>query len=61
MSSRLLGLLIDNAIEAAEKSEKKYVDIRMANAENGYRIIIENTYGTKPELAHLYDLSLIHI
>lgn len=52
---RILGILIDNSIEAAEETDEKSVDIRIAKMEHGYQIIIQNTYFTKPDLAHLYQ------
>ncbi len=52
---RILGILIDNAVEAAEEADEKSVDIRMIKMEHGYQIIIQNTYFTKPDLAHLYQ------
>ena len=51
----ILGILIDNAVEAAEEADEKSVDIRMIKMEHGYQIIIQNTYFTKPDLAHLYQ------
>ena len=52
---RILGILIDNAVEAAEEADEKSVDIRMIKMEYGYQIIIQNTYFTKPDLVHLYQ------
>ena len=52
---RILGILIDNAIEAAGETNEKSVDIRMMHMEYGYQIIIQNTYFTKPDLVHLYQ------
>ena len=52
---RIIGILTDNAIEAAEEADDKSVDIRMMHMEYGYQIIIQNTYFTKPDLVHLYQ------
>ena len=52
---RIIGILTDNAIEAAEETDDKSVDIRMMHMEYGYQIIIQNTYFTKPDLVHLYQ------
>lgn len=47
--SRILGILIDNAIEEAEKCEEKIVKISFRIEEKNYRavILIENTYSNK--------------
>ncbi|MDD6657906.1 MAG: GHKL domain-containing protein, partial [Lachnospiraceae bacterium] len=52
---RIIGILTDNAIEAAEETDEKSVDIRMSKMEYGYQITIQNTYFTKPDLVHLYQ------
>ena len=52
---RILGILIDNSIEAAEETDEKSVDILMSKMEYGYQITIQNTYFTKPDLVHLYQ------
>lgn len=47
--SRILGILIDNAIEEAKKCEEKVVKISFRNEEKNYRalVLIENTYSNK--------------
>lgn len=51
---RVLGIYLDNAIEAAELSEEKKVWVLFIQEENGILIRIENTYGgERPELARL--------
>lgn len=47
--SRILGILLDNSIEAAQECDKKYINIRflMDNRKNRQLIIIENTYEDK--------------
>lgn len=46
---RILGILLDNSIEAAQECDKKYINIRflMDNRKNRQLIIIENTYKDK--------------
>ena len=47
----LLGNILDNAIEAAEKSgNKKYIELMMQNTEEGYVISCENSLSVKPVL-----------
>lgn len=47
--SALLGNLLDNAIEAAEKSEgKKYIELNIIRTEEGCVISCENSLGLKP-------------
>ncbi len=47
--TRILGILIDNAIEAASECEEKIVNLKFRNEENRHRqlVIIENTYKNK--------------
>lgn len=47
--SRILGILLDNSIEAAQECENKYINVRflMDNRKNRQLIIIENTYKDK--------------
>ena len=47
--SRILGILIDNAIEEAEKCEEKIINIKFRNEQSKNRniIIVENTYTNK--------------
>ena len=47
--TRILGILVDNAIEACSECEEKIINIIMRNEENKNRqlIIIENTYSNK--------------
>lgn len=47
--TRILGILLDNSIEAAQECEKKYISIRflMDYRRNRQLIIIENTYKNK--------------
>ena len=47
--SRILGILIDNAIEESEKCEEKQINIKFRNEPNKNRqvIIVENTYSNK--------------
>lgn len=47
--SRMLGILLDNALEAASKCEDKsvYITIRKDNKAPRHLFIIENTYANK--------------
>ena len=47
--SRILGILLDNSIEAAQECDKKYINVRflMDNRKNRQLIIVENTYKDK--------------
>ena len=47
--ARILGILLDNAIEAAEKSKKKLINISFRKDERNNRnlILIENSYANK--------------
>ena len=42
--SVIIGIYLDNAIEAAEKSKKKMIGIEMYELEDGVEIIITNSY-----------------
>ena len=56
--SRILGVLIDNAIEEAEKCKEKIVNIIMRKEEKNHRaiIIIENTYSNKDvDIEKIYE------
>ncbi|MBP3649813.1 MAG: GHKL domain-containing protein [Clostridia bacterium] len=41
---QVLGVMQDNAIEAADKAEERYVSVEIRNVENGVEIIVKNTY-----------------
>lgn len=47
--SRILGILLDNAIEEAEKCDEKQINIKFRNEQSKNRqvIIVENTYSNK--------------
>lgn len=45
--SRILGIFLDNAIEAAKTSTEKEIGLRCENNNNSYQIIIENSYINK--------------
>lgn len=47
--TRILGILLDNSIEAAQECEKKYISIRfiMDYRMNRQLVIVENTYKNK--------------
>jgi len=41
---QVLGVLLDNAIEASHKAEERHVSVEMRNVENSLEIIVKNTY-----------------
>ena len=47
--ARLLGILLDNAIEASAECEEKIINLTFRNDEKNHRqlIIVENTYNNK--------------
>lgn len=53
---RILGIFLDNAIEAAEDCDPAgAVYIRLDQTDRGVMIQIENTYKEKPELSKMYE------
>lgn len=50
---RIVGILTDNAIEAAAESREKEIHIAMESDGLYTSIIISNTYGQKPDLSHI--------
>lgn len=56
--SRILGILVDNAIEAAENSDKKHVNIffRVSYINKTQIIVIENTFDNKKiDLSKIFE------
>ena len=51
---RLIGILTDNAIEAATESREKELHIVMDCDETFTSVIISNTYDVKPDITNLY-------
>lgn len=47
--TRILGILLDNSIEAAQECDKKYINVRflMDYRRNRQLVIVENTYNEK--------------
>ena len=41
---QVLGVLQDNAIEAADKAEERFVSVEIRTVESGVEIIVKNTY-----------------
>ena len=41
---QVLGVLLDNAIEAADKAEERHVTVELRNVENSLEVIVKNTY-----------------
>ncbi|PRR83243.1 sensor histidine kinase [Clostridium vincentii] len=53
--SRCVGIILDNAIEAALESEKKVMDIALINKNNSVIIVVANTFkGEIPSLSKLF-------
>ena len=53
---RILGIFLDNAIEAAEDCDPAgAVYIRLDQTDRGVMIRVENTYKEKPELSKMYE------
>lgn len=50
---RIIGILTDNAIEAASDSQEKEIHIAMESDNVNTSVIISNTYQIKPDLAQL--------
>lgn len=51
----VLGILLDNAVEAAAASDGKYVRVDIDAAENGAFFRIENTVDKKPNISRLFE------
>ena len=41
---QVLGVLLDNAIEAADKADERHVTVELRNVENSLEVIVKNTY-----------------
>jgi len=41
---QVLGVLLDNAIEAANQAEERHVSVELRNVENSLEVIVKNTY-----------------
>lgn len=52
---RALGILIDNAIEAAKESQKKFIFMSIANFDSNLEIDIENTYPLNLDIDHIIN------
>lgn len=53
--NRILGIFIDNAMEAALETEEKYVRIDAYNIEHGTTVEVANTFKEIPNLAKMYQ------
>lgn len=51
----MLGILIDNAVEAAEESEKRRVVLDIKKTPCGYTMTVSNTYKTAPDIVRMFD------
>ena len=52
---RMLGIFIDNAIEAAEECEKGRMNLIIRKTENGVLIRIENNYKIEPDFSRMFE------
>ncbi|SHK54538.1 sensor histidine kinase [Tepidibacter formicigenes] len=52
---KILGILIDNAVEASIESDVKMVNIGIGNDEDEIYIIISNSFKTKPEINRIFE------
>lgn len=52
---RCLGILLDNAIEAACESRDKRVSLMLLNEDKEMTVVVENTFGKKPELHKIWE------
>lgn len=50
--SNLIGIYLDNAIEAARETKKKVVSIEMYEYEDTINVVISNTYNTKADISN---------
>ena len=53
--NRILGIFIDNAMEAALETEEKYVRIDAHNIEHGTTVEVANTFKEIPNLAKMFQ------
>lgn len=54
---RIVGILIDNAIEAALSSDEKKVLFSMSTEDNQFEITIGNSYNFSPDLDKIFELN----
>lgn len=52
--SNLIGIYLDNAIEAAKETRKKILSIEIYEFKNNVNIVISNTYNTKNNISNRY-------
>lgn len=48
--SRILGILLDNAIEASLETEEKKIDVKFSSKNNIRYIVIENSYNSEKDI-----------
>jgi len=53
---RIIGVLLDNALEAAAESEKKVMELDISKSNNGINIKIINTFSGNIDLNKIFDL-----
>jgi len=52
---RIVGILMDNAIEAAKSSLEKKIFVSIHNEENNVTILIANSFSVKPDLKKIFE------
>jgi two-component system sensor histidine kinase AgrC len=52
---KILGILIDNAIEASTESSRKVINIDILNNKERISIIVSNSFKTKPEINKIFE------
>ncbi|CAH2211967.1 sensor histidine kinase [Tepidibacter aestuarii] len=52
---KILGILLDNAIEASVESDEKILNIWISNEESKVSIAISNSFKTRPDINKIFD------
>lgn len=55
--SRIIGILLDNAIESSSQSETKKLMLQLGERDNSIFMSFKNTYRIKPDLSKMYSTS----
>src|SRR5690606_11543903 len=53
---KILGIYLDNAIEAVKNASNKEIFLEMHNTRNKFHIVLSNTYHQKPNLDVMGDV-----
>lgn len=51
----VLGILLDNAVEAATTSSDKYVKLEISGTDSGWIFHLENSVNKKPNIPHMFE------